>query len=108
MDNSCDGRNFASLQNTWSKKTSLNEGSYNPYPELLFNPTKPINKEKYEEDPSAYSLNVCNRPDGPPAVNGNKISNVKGKENYMQQCCQPTPYVGLSSTWGKQQPYTLN
>jgi hypothetical protein len=107
----CDGTEFAPLSDTWTPKSSLREvplkssdKPWQPYPELLGK------KENYGEDSSAYSLNRCNLPAGPPSLTNQIVSNntpSKLKEKYDQPCCRPNSYMGMNNTWSMQKPYTL-
>ena len=104
----CDGREFAPLGDTWTPKSSLRDNDWSdPYPELQ---RKVPAKENFSGDAGEYALNSCQKPAGPPAVNGYKMSNPQPlkKENYNQPCCRPGPYINMKDTWSEQKPYTLN
>ena len=103
---SCNGAGFAPMQNTWSKASSLNYTTWQPYPE--FNPKS---KENYD-----YALNTCNKSiAGPPITNGYSYSNPqppKKKEAFMKPIVSTfqqssTNYIKMNNTWDVQNSYSL-
>ena len=116
---------FAPIQDTWTKQSSLNPTSWQPYPELepsySEKPSKKpsVQKEKYAirtcnkspyKEPYQYSLNVCNKSiQGPPATNGYRFSDQQppNKEKYECGDCVTFRYSSLNKTWKPQKSYTL-
>jgi hypothetical protein len=89
MTSSCQ-TNSTPLNDTWTRKSSLNPSSWYPFPELL--------PEKY-----TYSSNTCNKYVDHPPLDGLMMK----KENYIQTCAHPGSYMNSQKTWESQKPYTL-
>jgi hypothetical protein len=94
--------NFAPVQDTWTARSSLTNGPWQPYPEL----SAPA-RENYDY---ATSQNICGSGSaGPPLTNGYTFSNrqLPKKEGY-DNCVQTVGrYKKVETTWNEQKPYTL-
>lgn len=100
---------FSPLRDTWSKKSDLHIGKWNPYPELQ-NPancygTNSIENYYNDMNNETYRLEQVSVPGShtPGITNSIRI------ENYEQglNCCWTSPYTYLNKTWTAQKPFTL-
>jgi len=107
--------NFAPLDDTWTRASSLNSSNFDPYPELENKAncyaTNPTSSNPMQENYSGC-YGGCNYQRGnmspqPMVPMQNSVGVIN--ESYVQDphCCGPTPYSKLDKTWGVQPRYTL-
>jgi len=101
--------NFSSQKDTWSRRSNLGMGSWDPYPELQ----NPKNVENYcncsMKDCGIFKVEQ-NRIDSGyvPLQQSVVMSGMKiTREGYADPCCKPTAYNNLDQTWNSQKPYNL-
>ena len=88
---------FSPLMDSWSKQSSLNMNSWDPYPELR-NPNNCYENYGYNTDQRNVKW-------------GNVVDLGRSafKEGYETgvACCRPTAYINQNRTWDIQGKYSL-